>query len=316
MGSRLVPPLVSPAHQIHVNESNPRRSESSAARLTILEAILIVLLTLAAYFPALRGGFVWDDDLYISYNRTIQSPDGLLKIWTDPFSSPSPYPLIFSTYWLEFRLWGLDPFGYHLVNILLHAANALIVAAMMRRLALPGSFAAALFFALHPINAESVAWMTERKDVLSGFFFLLGLYYWIEFLDGTRRKHYILTLLCFAAALLSKTVSGTFPLIALLLAAWNRSKGTRLAFSRAITFAAPMIAFALALGFFTVWWEKVQLGNPETQFDFTPGQRLLIAGRAPWFYLGKLLFPSSLTLVYPRWKLECSSLGELVFPLL
>src|SRR5207237_7610971 len=117
-------------------------------------------------------GFIFDDDAYVTSNATLHSLDGLRQIWLQPRASPQYYPLTLTTFWIEYHLWGLRPFGYHLVNVILHALNVVLLLAVLRRLRIPGAWLAAALFALHPIQVESVAWVTERKNVLSGLFAL------------------------------------------------------------------------------------------------------------------------------------------------
>jgi hypothetical protein len=144
-------------------------------------AILLVLAVLAAYLPATRGGFVWDDDDYVVNNQTLRSAEGLGRIWLQPGAVPQYYPMVHTTFWVEYQLWGLRPFGYHLVNILLHAAVSLLLVAALARLRIPGAWLAGALFALHPVHVESVAWITERKNVLSGVFYLLALLSYLRF---------------------------------------------------------------------------------------------------------------------------------------
>jgi len=152
---------------------------------------------MAAYFPALNAGFIWDDDRYVTNNPLLTAPDGLRRIWFS-LDSPSQYfPLTYTSFRIERALWGLRPFGYHLTNLLLHIANALLVWRLLARLNVPGALLAAGIFALHPVQAESVAWVTERKNLLMGFFFLLALIAWIAFVDERtrqRRRFYTLAL--------------------------------------------------------------------------------------------------------------------------
>src|SRR5205814_2373936 len=133
---------------------------------------------LAAYLPALEAGFVWDDDDHVTANTTLQSVDGLRRIWFEPGAVPQYYPLTFTSLWLDHHLWGLEPVGYHLVNVLLHGLNAALLWLVLRRLRLPGAWVVAAVFALHPIQVESVAWITERKNVLSGSFALAAVLVW------------------------------------------------------------------------------------------------------------------------------------------
>ena len=189
----------------------------------------LVVLTILAYGPALTAGFIWDDDDYVRENPTLRSVEGLGRIWTELGAVPQYYPLTHTTFWVEYRLWGVNPKGYHATNVLLHAGSAILLWRILRRLKVPGAIVAAGLFAVHPVNVESVAWITERKNTLSLLFYLFAGYSYIRFLrwDGgegagegewvmrgvTERdgKWYGIAFLCFVAALCSKTVTSTFP---------------------------------------------------------------------------------------------------------
>src|SRR5258706_8200092 len=151
-------------------------------------AALITLLTVVAYLPALHAGFIWDDDSYVTENPTLRSVDGLAAIWFKPGATYQYYPLVFTSFWVERHLWGSPPFGYHLVNVLLHAVNAVLLWRVLRRLEIQGSWWAAAIFALHPVNVESVAWVTECKNTLSGLFYLLAALAWFRFRPLTTGK--------------------------------------------------------------------------------------------------------------------------------
>src|SRR4029079_9150880 len=153
-----------------------------------LVAMILVLATIFAYRPAWNGGFVWDDDFYVTKNHLLTAPDGLRRIWFS-LESPSQYfPLTYTSFRVERSLWGLKPTGYHLVNILLHTANALLLWRLLAVLKVPGGWLAAGIFALHPVQVESVAWITERKNVLMGFFFLLTLLAWARFVAERNQQ--------------------------------------------------------------------------------------------------------------------------------
>ena len=137
----------------------------------MLLGALFVALVLVVYVPALRGGFSWDDDAYVTNNLTLRSVPGLSRIWGQLTATPQYYPLVFTSFWLEYHLWGLNPLGYHIVNVLLHALAAMLLWRVLVRLQLPGAWLAAGIFALHPVAVESVAWVTERKNVLSAVFY-------------------------------------------------------------------------------------------------------------------------------------------------
>ncbi len=280
-------------------------------------AIVLVCVMLAAYRPALRGGYIWDDDFYVTGNRTLRDSDGLRQIWLRPGSTPQYYPLVFTTFWVEYRLWGLQPFGYHLTNVLLHAANALLVVAMLRRMGQRGAWIAGAIFALHPVQVESVAWITERKNTLSLFFALLALLSYMRFspIGGVERSSgrwfwYGIALACFCAALFSKTVTCSLPAVILILNWWKRGKiGLR-------DVAALIPFFALGLGFawVTVAMERQHVGAEALKLGLSPVDRVLIAGRAFWFYLSKLAVPRDLTFIYARWEISASVAWQYAFP--
>src|SRR5205807_10188628 len=176
------------------------------------------------------NGFVWDDDAYLTKNPTLTQPGGFARIWLDLRATPQYYPLTFSSFYLEHCLWGFNPTGYHAVNVLLHGFNAVLVWFILRRLGVPGSWLAAALFALHPVEVESVAWITERKNLLSGFFALasLGAYLQFQPLDRAVRpepsrgfpRWYALSIGLFVLALLSKSVTATLAAVVLLLLWW------------------------------------------------------------------------------------------------
>jgi hypothetical protein len=170
-------PLATPSQrQVNDRRREQRVEQRTAAatadaRRVTAAAVLLVAITLAAYLPAVwNAGFIWDDDDYVTANATLRSVDGLRRMWLEPDAVPQYYPLTFTTFWAEYHLWGLEPRGYHVVNVVLHALNAVLLWLILRRLRVPGAWMAAAVFALHPMQVESVAWITERKNVLSGFF--------------------------------------------------------------------------------------------------------------------------------------------------
>jgi len=268
-----------------------------------LPGLLLVIATILAYQPAWHAGFIWDDDRYVSQNRLLIEPDGLKKIWFST-ESPSQYcPMVYTSFRIERELWGLSAEGCHWVNILLHAANAVLVALVLRKLAAPGAWLAAAAFALHPVNVESVAWISERKNVLCLLFYLLALLAWINFLrdQPTRSwRAYALALVFFVLALLSKTTACTFP-AAMLLVLWLK----KMPISRArLGQIVPFVLLGFGMGLLTMWWERYNQGTSGKLFSLGWLERILIASRAIFFYLGKLVWPVNLTFSYPRWPIN------------
>ena len=270
----------------------------------LIFALVLVAATIFAYRPAWHGGFLWDDDAYVINNELLTAPDGWQRIWFS-LDSPSQYfPLTYSTFRIEHALWGLNTTGYHWVNLLLHVANALLVWAVLARLRIPGPWLAAAIFALHPVQVESVAWITERKNVLMAFFFLLTLIAWIAFLDDRTRRRWLfywLALVLYVLALSAKTTACTLP-AALFLILWLQKKPIT---ARRVIQIVPFVVFGIAMGLLAVWWERYRQGTTHAVFPFlSPAERILVASRAVWFYLSKLIWPSNLTFIYPRWNIS------------
>lgn len=271
----------------------------------VLRGTLILVLLFLAYYPALRGGYIWDDDRYVTANPMLGAPDGLRQIWFSGHHQSQYFPLAFTTLRFGYSIWGLDPMGYHVVNVLFHGANALLLWTLLRRLAVPGAWLAAAIFALHPVEVESVAWIAELKNVQSTFFYLLALLAWLRFTDGrTVRpwRFYVLALLCHGLALTSKTTACTLP-AAMLLVLWLR--GQPIGRQRIIQLL-PFVAAGIVMGAVSIWWEWHHLGNYPRGLGLhlSVPERLLVASRALWFYAAKLMWPANLTINYARWDIN------------
>jgi protein O-mannosyl-transferase len=291
---------------------NARRIFSSRARALIF-AVVLAAVTIFAYRPAWHGGFLWDDDAYIINNELLTAPDGWQRIWFS-LDSPSQYfPFTYSTFRFERALWGLNTTGYHWVNLLLHIGNALLVWAVLARLRVPGSWLAAAIFALHPVQVESVAWITERKNVLMAFFFLLTLLGWIAFVDERTRRRWIfccLALIFYVLALSAKATACTLP-AALFLILWLQNKPITM---RRLIQIVPFVILGIGMGLLAVWWERYHQGTNRAVFTFlSPIERILVASRAVWFYLSKIFWPSNLTFIYPRWNISPADLLDYVW---
>ena len=281
----------------------------------LLGAGVIIAVTVLAYLPSLGNGFIWDDDRYVTENPTLRSWPGLAAIWTRPAATPQYYPLVFTTFWIEHSLWAAHALSYHLVNILLHATSAVMVWRLLRRLGAPGAFWAGLVFAVHPVQVESVAWITERKNVLSGLLYLLSAAAYLAFdpPGGGRRRwgFYALAVVLFIGALLSKTVTCTLPAALLLVLWWKRPRLSL----RDLWPLAPLLGVGTAMGLATAWLERVHVGAEGQEWALSPFQRVLVAGQALWFYASKLLWPKSLAFIYPHWPMEQVAAWQYLFPL-
>jgi tetratricopeptide (TPR) repeat protein len=288
----------------------PAAGPAPAALTQALPAVGLILATLLAYQPAWRGGMLWDDNGHVT-QPALQALDGLRKIWFQPGATQQYYPVVFSAFWLEHRLWADATLGYHLVNIFLHGLAAFLLFRLLRRLALPGSLLAGALFALHPVAVESVAWISEQKNTLSTVFCLSAALVYLDFDLRRGKTRYALALLLFALGLGSKTVVATLPVSLLVLLWWRRGSW---AWWRDV---APLVPFALlgaAVGLFTARVEHDTIGAFGPAFAWTILERGLIAGRAWWFYLGKLLWPVDLTFIYPRWQVSGAVWWQYLYP--
>ncbi len=285
-----------------------------------LHAGLLGVLTFAAYFPALHGDFLWDDDANIIKNAPLRTLDGLRRIWLEPGATQQFYPITHTSFWLDYHLWGLHSTGYHVENILLHALSAILIWRILLRLHVPGAWLAGALFALHPVFVESVAWITERKNTMSCVWFLGAVLMAVRFWqldrdaaapDKARHsangtwKFYWLALAFYLCALLSKTAIVGLPGVIVLLLWWKR-RGPTL---RDISLLAPFLALGLALSLITIHIEKDNLGAGGEAWAFSFVERSLIAGKAFCFYAAKLLWPHPLMFMYPRWEIQQNDWG-------
>ena len=252
-----------------------------------------------SYFPALQGGFVWDDVIF-SEEPVIHAPDGLRSIWFAPAEIKNEghyWPLVYTSFWLEHKAWGLNPVGYHAVNILLHLVNCLLLWRLLDRLAIPGAVLIAAVFAVHPLHVESVAWIIEGKDVLSAALYLTAVLTWMRFDKSPGPGRYALTLALFAAGLLAKSVVVTLPVALLIWHWWQRGRIAAADLLRLAPFAAVGVAITLADLSFYASREPLEL-------SYSLVERGLIAARALWFYAGKLVWPVDLAVIYPLWEID------------
>ena len=280
--------------------SLPSAPEPRFARREALAALALAALAVGCYLPALSAGFVWDDRIF-ARALAVRDWDGLWRIWFSPSEIEDEghyWPLVYTSFWLEHKLWGFAPAGYHAVNVLLHAANTVLVLRLAGRLAVPGAWLVAAVFAVHPLHVESVAWIIERKDLLSGLFYLAAFLAWLRFADepraGRTGRHYVLALALFVAGMLCKSIVVTLPAAFLIVLWWKRGRVRGSDLSWVAPFFVVGAAIAAADMSFYDAREPLSLG-------YTVVERLQIAARALWFYAGKLLWPGGLAVIYPHW---------------
>jgi cytochrome c-type biogenesis protein CcmH/NrfG len=277
---------------------------------SLLLAALLCVATFIVYHPALHGDFLLDDDVHVT-RPELRSAEGLGRIWTEIGATQQYYPVLHTAFWLEHRLWGDAVLGYHLINVLFHSVAALLVLAITRQLQLQGGWLAAFVFALHPVHVESVAWISEQKNTLSAVFYLGAA---LTFPGNVERRNfarYVLASALFAAALLSKTATATLPAALLVIRWWRHG---RLDARRDVVPLLPWFGASLVAGTITVMVERNLISDIDANLSLTPLERVLVAGRAVWFYLGKIAWPSNLSFLYERWPLEARDAVQLVFP--
>ncbi|HUB25848.1 MAG TPA: hypothetical protein VL992_10505, partial [Tepidisphaeraceae bacterium] len=278
-----------------------------ARRNDFLWIAAVAVATVVAYLPIFNAGWIWDDNYYVTNNIHLHTLHGLRELWLRPGAVPQYYPLTHTTFWIEYHLWGLHPLGYHLDNLLLHIANAALIGLLLKRLEVKGYALAAALFALHPVQVESVAWVTERKNVLSTLFYLLALWQALDFWQIDARspvtaKKYWLCLGLFVCALLSKSVTSVLPAIILILIWWKRGRIRW----KDVKWLIPFFVLGAAMGSVTAWMEAHVVGAIGPEWNWPFWQRILIASRAVWFYLGKLFWPHPLSFAYHQWSVAPS----------
>lgn len=281
-------------------DPTPAAQASPSGRWRIPAGIAVILVATAlAYLPCVHGGFILDDHLLLTQSPVIAARDGVYRIWltTDAIDY---WPVSNTSLWLEWRAWGLDPTGYHVTNIALHAATALLLWAVLAALSIPGGFVAALLFALHPVNVESVAWIAQRKDLLALLFGLTSAYAYVHAGRGPHapralRRWYWGSLVAFLVAMLSKSSIAVLPLL-LLCVTWWRRPLTRHDLLR----IAPFCVIAGALVLVNSWFQA----RFTEAIVRSPIERVLGAAAVLWFYLGKAVLPIDLSFVYPRWTIQ------------
>lgn len=298
--------------------SEPSSTRSGAGR-SVLFGVVLVVAIFVAYWVALRGNFLWDDDLHVTANPTIIGPLGLKEIWTT--ARANYFPLVLTNFWVQHALWGLNPLGYHLVTLACHALAALLLWRVLRQLRVPGAWLGAALWALHPVQVESVAWICELKNTQSAVFFLLAIGCYVKWLGrvgqdlplpsgmagikpAAHQQYYALALGCALLAILSKPSTVMLP-VALALCAWWLHR--RFSWRDLVPPLVPFFALSAVAAGWTIWEQKVHSGAEGVEWSQTWPERLVIAGRVIWFYLGKLAWPEALIFIYPRWQIDAGN---------
>ena len=269
--------------------------------------MILLGAVILAYTPVWRAGYIWDDDKVVTANRVIVGPFGLKEIWTT--NAADICPLTLTTFWAEHKLWGVAPLPYHLVNVLLHGACAILLWRVLRSLRVPGAWLGAALWALHPLQVESVAWISEMKNTQSCLFFLLAILFFVNGLGASAvsvpNRNYGLTLLFAALAMASKSSTVILPVVLCLCAWWIEGRWQ----SRNLIKIAPIFLLSLAASAISIWTQKLQMATfSGPHWSRTWPERLAMAGDTVWFYLGKLCWPQPLMMLYPRWKIDAGQL--------
>jgi protein O-mannosyl-transferase len=295
-----------------VQTSPPGSNETAIApaNRAAIGYLAIAAVALAAFWPSLHAGFIWNDDSFLTENPLIKAPDGLYRFWLTQ-QAPDYWPLTCTTLWVEWRLWGVHAAGYHLTNLLLHVLSVALLWRILRRLLVPGALFGALLFAVHPVNVESVAWITQRKNLMAMVCFLASIYCFLRTTWASppmsaqpdtdhRRGWYALSLAAFALAMLSKGSVALLPAVLIGLICWRRRfsvrDGVRL---------LPFWMIAVAFTAVNMWFQAHCAGTTARPVGLV--ERSLGAGAVVWFYLGKALLPVHLCFFYPQWFVQAGN---------
>jgi protein O-mannosyl-transferase len=271
-----------------------------------LWGLILVLFVILVYTPVWRAGFIWDDDAILTANPCVVGPLGFKEIWTT--SAADICPLTLTTFWVEHALWGLNSMPYHLVNVLMQGLSAVLLWRVLRHLRVQGAWLGAALWGLHPVQVESVAWITEMKNTESGLFFLLSVLFFVRWLRAGDLEvpsrgglNYALTLLFAALAMASKSSTVILPGVLCLSAWWMEGRW----YWRNLPRVVPIFLMSVVASALSIWTQGLHFATVTGhQWVRTWPQRLATAGDAIWFYLGKLLWPHPLITIYPRWQID------------
>lgn len=267
------------------------------------KCLLVIATLVVLYAPALQSGFTWDDDEHLTQNPCIIGPQSIADIWTT--RAARICPLVLSTFWLEHQMWGLSPMPYHLVNVLMHAGAVLLLWRVLLALRVPGAWLGALLWAVHPVQVETVAWVTEMKNTQSGLFFLCSILFYLRTLRGeaAHRTPYALSFVFGLLGMASKTSVVVLPAVLGLCVWYLEGRVNR----KRIMELAPFVVMAIAASALALWTQNIEGAN-DPQWQRGIAQRVATAGAVAWFYLGKLVWPHPLVFVYPKWEVNAASI--------
>lgn len=285
-------------------------SEGRGKWIFHIGAALLALLVLLAYHGAGSIGFIWDDDLHVTHNLLLRSTDGLWRIWAEPRAFPQYLPVTLTTFWLQYRAHGAEPFWYHAVNLALHAGNAVLLWALLRRLSVPGAWLAAAIFAVHPAHVESVAWAAERKNVLSALFYFASALAYLNWRGRRGAALWWLSLGLFILSFLAKSVTATLPAALLLIVWWKEGRIVKKDWKA----LSPHLALGVAFGLFAAQTEHSFAGASTIDWGINWFERLLNAGRIAWFYPLDLLWPVDRAFFRPMWRVSMHDPASYLWP--
>ena len=287
--------------------ADPNSTASRSRREIVWQAAALLAATLLAYLPVLDAGFIWNDDDLTAILALVKR-QGLSAIW---FSSEAfnYWPMTWTSYWIEHQVFGTNPAtglphptSYHVINVLLHATASLLLWRVLVQLGVPGAWLAASVFAVHPVNVESVAWITQRKNVLAMVFYLVAMWQFLDFEQTSRRSRYLAAVVAFLLGMLSKGAIVAMPMLLLVLAWWRRGQVTRTDLERTL----PFWVVSIVMSGVEIWFQQVRAIGDETIRQADLAERVMASGPIAWFYLQKSLVPLDLAFVYPLWQFDTS----------
>ncbi|QOJ13320.1 MAG: tetratricopeptide repeat protein [Planctomycetia bacterium] len=314
-------------------------SHRPVTRFALLPAAALILLSTITYAPSLVPERLWDDNELVFNNAHVRRPGGLTQLWTSG-ELLDYYPLTWTSFWAEWRLWGENPVGYRATNLALHALATLLLWRVLLRLGVPAAWFGAALFAVHPVCVASVAWISQRKNTLSMVFFLLSALAWIRASAATAADDaaaappkpigsasrsrgskagagqlsagqvggtwgwWVLSIAAYAAAMLSKVSVVMLPAVLLAIRFVQRGRFAR----RDVAAIAPFVVIGAILAAVGVHYQQANAIGTEIVRPEGLLSRIASVGWVVWFYFRTALLPTDLAMVYPRWDVNPAQL--------